>query len=125
MKYYDLIIYTNNGKAQYNAITSLLEVNPVTEFIDELSADPYAVWTYRKEIGEFDNDEHTITNLLAIIESKFDQLAEIGIQKTDIIIWLLYEYRHQCAMEFHPDEMMKLAQLGISLNIDCWESKTD
>lgn len=33
---------------------------------------------------------------------------------------MLYEYDQQFGMEFHPQEMERLGQNGIHLNIDCW-----
>ena len=35
------------------------------------------------------------------------------------------EYDQQCGMEFHPQEMVRLGQNGIHLNIDCWTNSTE
>lgn len=62
-----------------------------------------------------------INVLLDILEPNFSKLKVLGIEKHDILLWLVYEYQHQCAMSFHPEEMERLGKSGIALNIDCHE----
>ena len=42
-----------------------------------------------------------------------------------ILFWMLYEYDQQCSMEFHSQEMKRLGESGIHLNIDYWTNNTE
>ena len=123
MKYYDLIIDTDNSKNHYDMISDVLNVLPNLENTKSHNNDEFSIWTYRIQIDEHDDDSHTIDRLLDLIEPKMDELFQIGINKNEILIWLLYEYTHQCALGFSPNELLRLGQLGIALNIDCWSEK--
>jgi hypothetical protein len=61
-----------------------------------------------------------INIFLDLIEPNMTKLKELNISIEDILIWQLYEYEHQCALSFTPQEMKRLGDLGIHLNIDCW-----
>lgn len=50
-----------------------------------------------------------------------EALDAINISSADILFWLVYGYQAQCAMEFHPMELLRLGESGIHLNIDCFE----
>lgn len=62
-----------------------------------------------------------LPHFLSIIELHLNQLLQIGISSDMISIWYMYEYVHQCNMEFGPDITRKLGNLGIRLCITCWE----
>jgi len=47
------------------------------------------------------------------------------VARNEILFWMLYEYDQQCGMEFHPQEIIRLGQSGIHLNIDCWTNNTE
>ena len=47
-------------------------------------------------------------------------LEGLGISSDYISIWMLYEYDQQCNMEFTPDEMKVMGELGITFCISCW-----
>jgi hypothetical protein len=58
-----------------------------------------------------------------LLEGKYQQLADIGVDVEDITIWKYYEYDNgQCNMEFHPKVTKRLGDNGIVLCISCWES---
>jgi len=119
MKFYDLIIDTDGTKYHYDTISDVLMVKPNLE----IEHDDFSIWTYRIEIDENNDDSQTIDQLLDILEPKQDELLKIGISNKDMLIWLLYEYEHQCALGFSPNELLRLGQLGIPFNIDCWSKK--
>ncbi|KOY86522.1 hypothetical protein AD998_10535 [bacterium 336/3] len=123
MKYYRLYINTDGTFEMYSKITEVLGVQPTTFSKTKFSHNPYAFWAYCVDF----EDEYSfdfINIFLDILEPKFDALEKIGITNKDILFWLIYEYDQQCAMEFHPQEMKRLGELGISLNIDCHEIKS-
>ncbi len=121
MKYHRIYIHTDGTLETYNEITQLLGVIP--EPIDTSSrfSKGYSTWTYSVDTSEEDGPFDFINIFLDLLESKFAGLEKLGVNKnTDILFWLLYEYDRQCALEFHPEEMKRLGQSGVHLNIDCW-----
>jgi hypothetical protein len=75
------------------------------------------------QLIEKDEDEYIpfIDYFLAILESKYDQLEEIGVKRDDISIWLIYCYDGQCNMEFSPQEMYSLGKEGITFCVSCYD----
>ena len=84
--------------------------------------DTFDNWTYEVIEKESDKNFDFINEFLDLIEPHLTELKKLDISTNDILIWKLYEYQGQCAMEFHPSEMKRLGEFGIHLNIDCWES---
>ena len=125
MKYYQLFINTVNSSETFNAITNLLGLQPTETEKDKLSEDRYSTWMYMVTETEEDPYFDFINCFLDVLEPKFAELEKIGVAKDNILFWLLYEYDQQCAMEFHPKEMIRLGQSGINLNIDCWQLNID
>jgi hypothetical protein len=56
-----------------------------------------------------------------LVSNNLPKLKEIGIPLSAITFWYMYEYEHQCNMEFWPDITKKIGELGIVLCISCWE----
>lgn len=81
-----------------------------------------ALWTY-----QINEDEETgpfldfINHCLDLLAGKYEQLAVLGAARGDILIWLNYEYQYQCAMEFDPQQLQRLGENGVHLNIDCFD----
>ena len=121
MKYYRLYIDTDGRAETYNSITKILDLKPLKFENTKDSDNQFSLWAY--EIQEGDNNPYFdfIHEFLNILEPKFLDLEKLGILKDNILLWLLYEYDQQCAMEFHPKEMKRLGDSGIHLNIDCWQ----
>lgn len=99
---------------QIEPVTKILSIAPSTiEFgnweliLTQKDSDPYIDF-----VDEF-------LNLLA---DKYDQLSEIGIEKENITVWVLYEYDQECNLEFSPEQMKRLGENGITLCISCWQS---
>ena len=124
MKYYRISINTDKTVETYNKITELLGVEPMEDTFEIGSDNQYNVWTYSKEEGEsFDEPYFDFINeFLDLLEPRFDRLEVLGVKRSDITFWYLYEYDQQCAMEFHPKEMKRLGENGIVLCVDCWQS---
>lgn len=112
MKYYSLDISIDSDWETYHKVSDLLKVMP-----SENSND-FSLWFYQMESSDESNYDF-INNFLDIIVPNFDALKELGIDKTDITFWLVYEYKHQCTFEFTPQEMKRLGENGIRLCIDC------
>jgi hypothetical protein len=121
MKFYNLYIHFKNSSATYNAVTDILGVNPSNNTPSKFTTNLHDTWWY--QIVERDNDKayDFIPEFLDIIEPNFLKLAELGIKSSDIVIWLVYEYEHQCALGFSPEELKRLGESGIALNIDCFD----
>ncbi len=121
MKYHRIEIVTDKSIETYNKITNLLGVYPLEFENNEDKEDKYWIWTYSVDVEDEAPNYDFINKFLDILETKFDDLEKIGVTKDNITFWLLYNYEHQCSMEFHPQEMKRLGETGIVLCIDCWE----
>lgn len=124
MKYYQLFIYTDNNSETYDSVTELLGLQPTEEKYN-ISEDRYSSWMYMVTEAETDPYFDFINSFLDILEPKFGDLEKLSVTRDKILFWMLYEYDQQCGMEFHPQEMTRLGQSGIHLNIDCWTNNTE
>ncbi|MCB9233233.1 MAG: hypothetical protein H6581_16370 [Bacteroidia bacterium] len=118
MKFYNLYISFDPSWDTYNSITRLLGRTP-NDWIKskfERAEEPSFWWL---QLKEEDQDLNLIHEFLDLLEPNLNSLEKLGIKKSDILIWLVYEYQHQCAMEFKPDEMERMGKNGITLNVDC------
>lgn|SRR5690606_2665143 len=117
MKYYRL--YIDSDSKTYPLISEILGVKPL-EFDKE---DENRTWCYGIEENEDDELPYLdfINIFLDILEPKFTELQNIGIQRENITIWKIYGYDMQCAMEFTPQEMKRLGENGITFCIDCFQ----
>lgn len=106
----------------YNAISNILDLPPSEKDFKYIKNDAPSTWTY--EIIEEQNDPFYdfINKFMDILENKFDKLSELGINRSDITFWYLYEYDQQCNMEFDPIRLKRLGDNGIKLCISCWDS---
>ncbi|WP_200974471.1 hypothetical protein [Echinicola sp. 20G] len=125
MKYYQLFIDTDNNAETYNRVTDILGLQPTKSEKNKTSEDRYSTWMYIVTETETDPYFDFINNFLDILEPKFANLEKLGVTRDKILFWKLYEYDQQCGMEFHPQEMVRLGQSGIHLNIDCWTNNTE
>lgn len=123
MKYHRLHIDTDGTFESYNKITKILGLKPAQIDMECSFGQPYGLWTY--EVDTEDEYFDFINQFLDILEPKFVELKKIGVNKDDILFWLNYEFDQQCSLEFHPQDMMRLAKNDIHLNIDCFPLKKD
>lgn len=123
MKYHRLHIDTDGTFEKFDKISKLLRLEPMPVDKEIKFDEPYSLWTY--EVITADEDEYFdfINKFLDILEPKFADLEILGVNRDDILFWIMYEYNQQCAMEFHPQEMKRLGESGIHLNIDCFQLK--
>ncbi len=125
MKYYQLFIDTDNNLETFNSITKLLGLQPTETEYDKTSKNRYSSWMYMVTENDTDPGFDFINSFLDILEPKFVSLQILGVTPDKILFWMLYEYDQQCGMEFHPDEMIRLGQSRIHLNIDCWSNNSN
>ncbi len=123
MKYYQLFIDFKRSVETYNAISAILKLKPTEDEPLNLSSEIPDQWFYRVEENDDAPKYDFINKFLDIIEPNYTELSKLGVKKKDILFWLVYEYDQQCAMEFHPKEMLRLGESGIHLNIDCHQTK--
>jgi hypothetical protein len=121
MKYHRLHIDIEESLDTYNKITDLLGVKPTKLKGYRDSHNKYDLWTYIIDVDDNEQYYDFINSFLDILDPKFDELKKLGIDKSNITFWLLYEYDQQCGLEFHPQEMKRLGESGIVLCIDCWQ----
>ena len=79
------------------------------------------LWFIERKSEDSDHYVDYIADFLAILKGKYEALAEMGITRRDISVWMLREYDQQCNMEFSPAEMMRLGKEGITLCVSCWK----
>ena len=123
MKSYDKLEISFNASVEtFNKITEILGVKPTDTKFDDFPNGIPATWTY--EVVEKDEDPYFdfINIFLDILETKYNLLEELNIQRDDITLWFLYEYDQQCNMEFDPVRLKRLGVNGIKLCISCWDS---
>ncbi|MBB1283659.1 hypothetical protein HRH25_04665 [Flavisolibacter sp. BT320] len=118
MKYYRLQIKTGS-KEVFQQITDVLAISPLIPVSD--SRINYGDWIYEVEDNATGPYYDFIDRFISILEPNFSLLAKIGIATEDITFWCLYAYDQQCNLEFHPKELKRLGDFGISLCISCWE----
>ena len=98
----------------------ICEINAVDSILGVSSSDPEIGWNLIIE-----EDSPLYTNALNIfidlISNNLKSLKEVGIVEEIITFWYMYEFEQQCNMEFSPDLMKKMGEIGITLCISCWE----
>ncbi len=62
-----------------------------------------------------------INSFLDLLEGKYSELNDLGVNRDDITIWYFYIHDGQCNMEFAPREMKRLGDNQIGLCISCYE----
>jgi hypothetical protein len=103
----------------YNLISKILGIKPTDSVDSKLSEIPNS-WEYEVIDKEEDKYYDFINEFLDILETKYEKLAALGIERKDITFWYLYEYDQQCNMEFDPVRLKRLGDNGICLCISCW-----
>ena len=81
------------------------------------------LWMVENEAPDEEPEDgwvHYITKYCESVRHGIADLERLGISSDYISIWMLYEYDQQCNMEFTPDEMKAIGDLGITFCISCW-----
>ena len=111
MKYiYRLQIDFGDSKA--SDITKILGVEPTSV--------RHTVWELELTENEADQPINFVGRFMAILGGKFDALAVLGVRKNDVTVWLLYEYKGECNLEFSAQDMKVLGNSGVALCVSCW-----
>ena len=79
------------------------------------------VWVYETIVDDNEPYIDYVYIFSEKLEHHLNELKEIGITTSDVTIWMEYEYDQQCNMEFFPNQLKKLGDLGIKLCISCWQ----
>lgn len=123
MKYHNLFIHFEDELKTSQAVTTIMGVEPAEFPPSRYSSPMSSPWTHQVISQDEEPYFDFINVFLDLLEEKYPLLAAIGIQKSDILIWLVYEYDEQCSLSFSPQEMRRLGESGIALNIDCHKLK--
>ncbi|MFT7234407.1 MAG: hypothetical protein ACI8TA_003639 [Cyclobacteriaceae bacterium] len=126
MKSFDQIrIHFEPSLETFDAIGSILNLEPSEDKLENLNTDIHSSWTY--EVIEVKDAPHFdfINKFCDLLEGKFDKLYDLGINRNDITFWYLYEYEGQCNLEFNPKDLKRLGDNGITLCISCWDGGID
>lgn len=91
----------------------------ISHVLERASNDVSGGWTIDIDV----NGEYVdfINYFLEILDGKYEKLQEIGIERNNISIWMIYGYDQQCNMEFHPENLKKLGDNGIVLCVSCYQ----
>ncbi|GGD72897.1 hypothetical protein GCM10011514_41230 [Emticicia aquatilis] len=120
MNIFSINISFRKSHQTYDKLTKLFCLDPLPSFQKgRFSEKVPSTWIFQIEKDEYFD---FINHFLNILEPKFQALESLGINRKnkDIVFWYIYEYEHQCNMEFHPEEMIRLGQAGIPLAISCF-----
>ena len=121
MKYQNLYIHFDPSWETFNKVTQILGCDPIkhekSKF--DISDEPSLWWIQLVEDEDKGEQVDFVNIFLDLIEPNIHKLLEIGIDDSQIKIWLVYEYHRQCVIGFNPIELERLEKNGISLNIDC------
>lgn len=108
------VVFDPNAE-KYQALTAVLGVEP-------RKPDPNSpTWQYFVEEGPDGPYFDFINEFLDLLEGKYAQLADLGIERDNVSIWRYYQYDGQCNMEYDPERMKRLGDNGINLCITCWD----
>jgi hypothetical protein len=112
---YKLQISFSPSKQTLEEVSTILGMNYLSN-----EAHP-SQWIYEVERLESDDYFDFINLFLNMLETKYPALEKLNIKRGDISFWMLYEYDHQCNLEFDPQSMKRLGENGITLCISCWQ----
>ncbi|MFZ1664074.1 MAG: hypothetical protein WBO28_07605 [Flavobacteriales bacterium] len=112
---YKLQILCEPNAQTHDALTAILGVEPSEPFPKRQN------WIYRVQEGPGEPYYDFINEFLNLLEGKYEAIAKLGIDRSDITIWRDYEFDGQCNMEYDPERMKRLGDNGITLCISCWD----
>jgi len=115
MKYFYRLKFRLESSEQANAITRILNKQPTR-------CGDYS-WEVDFQESDLDQQFHGYLDYVeSILTSAASALEGIGIKPGDVSVWVLYEYEEQCNLEFPPNQVKRLYDLGVSLCISCWQT---
>ena len=97
-------------------------ISQVTEILGLTSqCESDAFWMIEISESALDPPIDYFSKFLGVLEGKYGELQRIGVSRSDLSIWILYEYEDQCNIELRPENMAKLGKNGIVLCFSCWQ----
>jgi len=103
----------NSAVEQYQSISDILGV--------QLSLNGDTCWIYEVENRETDPYFDFVSEFMKLLKDNFVVLEKIGVTRSDISFWAIYEYENQFNVEFSPDDMKRMADEGIALCLSCYQ----
>lgn len=105
--------------AYYSLRVNTKDIKSVEEIlgIQSISNDIWIHELIQKEDNEYID---CIDIFSKILIDNLILLEERWIRKEDISIWLLYNFEDQCNLEFSVEQIKKVSELGLWLNISCY-----
>jgi hypothetical protein len=82
-------------------------------------------WEYVLTEGQGDAHVDFSDVFTTMLRNTWGRVAELGVSRDDIEVWMYYEYSSQCNMEFSPSEMKRPADAGLTFCVSCWEEAGD
>lgn len=94
--------------------------NTIDSILGKSNGEPEIGWNFviEEDSPLYINALNIFTDL---ISNSITSLKEVGVVEEMITFWYMYEFEQQCNMEFSPDLMKKMGELGIVLCVSCWE----
>ncbi len=89
----------------------------------ECNVDRKNQWEYLNIENDSDDYYDFSKVFFSILDKKWNLLSDLGVQKSDVSIWIIVEYNGQCNLEFSPREFELISKMGISVCISCWENE--
>lgn len=125
MKYYSLYIQFEANWDTFNKVTAILGHIPQKYEKSKFDkCNEPSIWHLQLKEDEESNIYVDFINIfMNLLEPNFERLINLGIEKKDILIWLVYEFDRQCALSFFPKDLERLGKNGIAFNIDCLKKK--
>lgn len=103
----------NTEEIFYENVSSIVELKPENTNYG---------WSYELVFEKQEEYFDIIAKFLDSLEGKYEKLQKLGIENSDISIWLVYGYNNQCNMEFDPKTLKRIGESGIKLCISCYEA---
>ncbi len=102
-------------------IETLISLNSILGIEYLIDKESPSQWIY--EVVQEESSEYFdfINSFLDLLEPNFSEIEKLNIGREDISIWMLYEYKQQCNMEFDSQRLKRIGENGITLSISCWE----
>ena len=116
IKIYKLSLFSNS-EIDYNEITKILKVQPT-----EISN---ATWELEKIENYDDSYFDYVGFFYDILIENLDNLRLLEIPAENIQIHLDFFYDGQCNLEYHKEDLEKLAKLGAAFTISCYDNTNE
>ena len=75
------------------------------------------------EYGENYNYDAYVNYIMlfcSIVKQHKEELIKIGVNLNDITIWQINHYDSQCNLEYSPEDMKAMGELGITFCVSCY-----